>query len=195
MKPIVFSEILSNEEYEKVRNDFRKQIFGLKRGRRILVGEKITLVFENRETLIYQIQEMVRAERMVDKDQIQNEIDAWNKVVPKENELTASLSIQVLDNSKIEEELKPFVGLDQGVVQLEIDSNVPVTTKFHKGLSGEDWICKEHHLSFTFDPDRIEALQDFENQAVLAIVHPNYWRKAKIPNELRQILIEDLKQD
>lgn len=192
MKRIAFSDIQNLVEYEKIRDRFRQQIIDLKKVRRIEVGDKIAIVFENRETLTFQIQEMMRAERIVHDDKVQDEIDTYNELIPGENELSGTLFIQLRESNKIREELLAFLGLDKEMVQLEIDSQVPIVAKFEEGHSEEDRISSVHYIRFKFDRDQVEAFRDFNNKAVLAVVHPNYWVKTDIPDDLRRSLLEDL---
>ena len=89
MKPIVLSDLMNIIEYEKVRNDYRSELMDYKKKRRISLGPNITITFENRKTMKFQIQEMMRAERMVHDYQIQEEIDVYNSLLPLVNGLLA----------------------------------------------------------------------------------------------------------
>lgn len=97
MKKIEYSEVKNIYEYEKIRNDFRNYIIDLKKRRRVEVGNRISIVFENRDTVLFQIQEMMRAERMVDDNEIKFEVDTYNDLIPEKNELSATLFIEVDD--------------------------------------------------------------------------------------------------
>lgn len=192
MKRIARSDIRSLVEYEKIRDPFRQRIAGLEKIRRIEVGDKIVLVFEDRETWIFRIQERLRKEGTDRDDKVQHEIDSCNGRIPGENELGASLFIQIRDRERVQEELERFIGLEHDIVQLEIDSQVPVMAKFGRESREEDRIGGVFSLRFKFDADQVEAFRDFSNQSVIAVVHPNYWVKTEIPNDLRQNLLEDL---
>ncbi|MCC7140523.1 MAG: DUF3501 family protein, partial [Candidatus Eisenbacteria bacterium] len=91
MKLIERSEIQDLTAYEKVRSETRLAVIKLRSLRRIQAGEQLSLVFENRETLLYQIHEMVRAERMVEDAAIQHEVDTYNVLIPGERQLSATL--------------------------------------------------------------------------------------------------------
>src|SRR5437870_4731867 len=106
MKPIGISDVMNIAEYEKIRPEFRSRIIELKNRRRISVGPKITFVFENRDTVLSQIQEMMRAERIVHEDKIQNEIDVYNQLLPGQNELSATMFIEITDSDQIKAELE-----------------------------------------------------------------------------------------
>ena len=86
MKKIVLDDILGFSAYEKVRQEYRQQIIDKKKSRRVAVGDKVSLVFENRDTVIFQIQEMLRAERITDLDKIREEIAVYNELIPNPGE-------------------------------------------------------------------------------------------------------------
>ena len=90
MKKVGLDDILGFSGYAKVREDFLRRIIELKRKRRISIGDKVSLVFENRDTVIFQIQEMLRAERITDLDKIREEIAVYNELIPNPGELSAT---------------------------------------------------------------------------------------------------------
>jgi hypothetical protein len=97
MKKIEFGEILNIYEYEKVREQKRREIIEIKKKRRLFVGDLVHLVFENRDTVWFQIQEMIRAERMVRDEEIQQEIDIYNELIPEKK---STVYIHVHRNSR-----------------------------------------------------------------------------------------------
>ena len=114
MKHIVLSDLMNIIEYEKVRNDYRSELMEYKKNRRISLGPNISITFENRNTMKFQIQEMMRAERMVHDHQIQEEIDVYNSLLPLENGLSATLFIEVTDEAQIRPVLNQFIGMTEG---------------------------------------------------------------------------------
>src|SRR5437867_4043093 len=91
MKPLTLKDVLPLEEYERDRDSFRQRIINLKQWRRISVGDRITLVFENRDTVLFQIQEMVRAERILAPERIREELESYNEQIPGTGEMSATL--------------------------------------------------------------------------------------------------------
>src|SRR5260370_10932391 len=89
MQKITLSDHKNLHEYEKVREAYRARIIALKRNRRVSVGENLTFLFENRDTVLFQIQEMVRTERIVEDARVQEEIDAYRALLPGPGELSA----------------------------------------------------------------------------------------------------------
>ena len=125
MKLIVLSDLMNIIEYEKVRNDYRSELMDYKKKRRISLGPNITITFENRKTMKFQIQEMMRAERMVHDNQIQEEIDVYNSLLPLVNGLSATLFIEVTDEDQIRPVLSQFIGLTEGkAVYFEIEDDM-----------------------------------------------------------------------
>src|SRR4029450_1370249 len=92
---IARSEVLNFFEYEKVRAAMRERVIELKRRRRVTVGEHLSFVFENRDTVVFQIQEMCRVERITDDAKIQDELDVYNALLPGPRELSATLFIEI----------------------------------------------------------------------------------------------------
>src|SRR5262245_56371981 len=97
MKPVERNEIVDYATYEDMRDKFRREVIDVKAPRRIHVGEYITLLFENHTTVRYQIQEMMRAERIVRESDIRHEIDTYNELLGKDGELGCTLLIEITD--------------------------------------------------------------------------------------------------
>src|SRR3970282_2895973 len=100
MKQLVQTDLLPAVEYERQREQFRSQIIALKQRRRISVGPLITLVFENRETLRFQTQEMIRVEQILDPRKVQDELDVYNALMPGSGEVSATLLIEISSQAR-----------------------------------------------------------------------------------------------
>ena len=96
MKSLTADTLMNIIEYEKVRHTYRQDIIAYKKNRRISLGPNVMLTFENEKTLTFQIQEIMRAERLVHDKQIQEEVDVYNTIMPPENGLSATLFIEVV---------------------------------------------------------------------------------------------------
>jgi len=196
MKKIELSEVKNIYEYEKIRENFRNYIIDLKKKRRIEVGNRVSLVFENRDTVLFQIQEMMRAERMVDDEEIKFEVETYNELIPEKNELSATLFIEVDDPQLLRPVLDSFIGLDRGNhVYLQIGDKHKIYADFEEGHSKEDRISAVHFIKFKFKPEQIEDFKNFQNELRLVIDHPNYKASAIISDETRKELIKDLESD
>src|SRR5690348_5841066 len=95
MTKLTLKDILGPSAYERVRDERRRRVIELKRRRRVHVGPNVSLVFENRDTMTSQIEEMCRAEKLTEPAKIQEELDVYNAVLPDEGQLAATLFVEV----------------------------------------------------------------------------------------------------
>jgi hypothetical protein len=190
MKPIALDDIKGLPAYEKEREAFRRRIIQLKSIRRVAVGDKVSVVFENRDTVIFQIQEMLRAERITDLDKIREEIEVYNGLIPGPGELSATLFLEVEDQGRLREELLKFLGIDE-VVYLKIGES-SVHARFEEGRSKEDKISGVQYIKFPLSEAERLALREGKARVELAIEHPNYRASAVLGDESRKSLAQDL---
>jgi hypothetical protein len=192
MKPIVITDLMNIIEYEKVRNDYRSELMDYKKKRRISLGPNITITFENRKTMKFQIQEMMRAERMVHDNQIQEEIDVYNSLLPLVNGLSATLFIEVTDENQIRPVLSQFIGLTEGeAVYFEIGEK-KVFARFEDGREEAGKISSVHYLQFDLDEKK---MTDFLNDGIavaITIDYNDYQCSEILTKTMRSSLIEDL---
>ena len=189
MKKVVLDDILGFDAYEKVRDQSRDRIIQLKQKRRVSVGGRVSLVFENRDTVIFQIQEMLRAERIADLDKIREEIAVYNELIPDPGQLSATLFLEIDDQAYLREELLKFLGIDE-VVFFKIGSH-SIHGQFEKGRSKEDKISAVQYVRFPFDEGALEAFRKGEN-AEISIDHPHYKATAPLETQTRESLLDDL---
>jgi hypothetical protein len=190
MRKIELEDIMGLSAYEKVRENFRRRIIELKKIRRISIGDKVSLVFENRDTVIFQIQEMVRAEKIADLNKIREEIEVYNGLIPEHGELSATLFLEIEEQSRMREELLKFLGIDEAVF-LNIGDRHSIHARFEEGHSKEDKISAVQYVKFPFTHEQIQALARGKEDAVLLIDHPNYRASVTIGPETRKSLAKD----
>jgi hypothetical protein len=116
VRPITRRDIKGPALYGPIRDDFRKRVIEMKRPRRVLLGDRVSLVFENRHTLTVQIEEICRAENLTNDEQIQSEIDVYNELMPTPDSLSATLFVELPPEEDAYVALKQLVGLDEHVV-------------------------------------------------------------------------------
>ncbi|KPK27354.1 MAG: hypothetical protein AMK69_10590 [Nitrospira bacterium SG8_3] len=192
MKPLTPQDLLSAAEYEQDRPTIRQRIIALKKRRRISVGPLVTLVFENRETLLFQIQEMIRAERIFDPAKIQEECDVYNTLLADRDELSATLFIEITDSGKIQELLDSLRNIDQpDTVAIKV-GDTSIFANFEAGHSKEDKISAVHFVRFSTTQAFRGLLTQPEVPAFLTITHPQYRAEVPVPHEMREEWLRDL---
>ncbi len=136
MKKLKPEDILDLREYEKAREEFRKKIIELKRIRRIGVGPFISLVFENLETMRFQVQEMARAERIIDEEVLRQELAVYNPLIPDKGEISVTLLIELTSKEDLYEWLPKLVGIETAVyIDIEFTAQDLKSLKTQKSLS------------------------------------------------------------
>ena len=192
MKLLETAEILNLVEYEKIREARRDEIIELKRPRRVQVGRYLTFVFENRDTVWFQIQEMVRAERLVDETKIAEEVDVYNGLLPRAGELSATMLIEIDDSPQIKPVLDKLLGIDtRDYVRMTIGPHV-VVGDFETGHSDEERgkLSAVHFVRFALPPD---ARRNFSTAEVALVVeHPNERARTVLSDATKQSLLADL---
>ena len=193
MKKVTLDEIMGLERYEQVRDELRRRIIELKKSRRVSVGDHVTLVFENYDTMFFQIHEMLRAERIVDLDRIREEMDVYNALIPEPGELSATLLIEITESDRIREELVSLIGIDEAV-RMEIGEpgrGFKVPAQFEPGRSKEDKLSAVQYVRFAFDADARAAFVGGTQPVRLIIDHPHYRHSAAIEGAVRASLARD----
>ena len=193
MAKIIKKDLLDIIEYEKIRDIYRKDIIKYKKNRRISLGPNLTIVFENKKTLMFQIQEIMRAERLVHDKQIQNEIDVYTSIMPPKGGLSATLFLEVTEERKIKSVLNSFIGLSLGnFVYFQIGDK-KVNAVFETGREKEDNISSVHYIQFNFDQDNLDDFKKSNIRVALVIDFKDYGYSVEIINEVRDSLINDFK--
>lgn len=193
MKALTADDLISIEEYDRRRESFRASIITLKQRRRIAVGPLITVVFENRETLRFQIQEMVRAERIVDPVKIQDELEVYNALLPDPDELSATLLIEVTDEADVKERLDQFMGLDHGDKVAITANGERVFGDFEGGRSHETKISAVHFVRFRPTASMKQAFADLTRPVTIQVDHGGYRHEVSVPGTMREEWLADLK--
>jgi hypothetical protein len=163
-----------------------------KKKRRISLGPNITITFENRKTMKFQIQEMMRAERMVHDNQIQEEIDVYNSLLPLVNGLSATLFIEVTDEAQIRPVLSQFIGLTEGkAVYFEIEDE-KVYAEFEIGREESNKISSVHYIQFNFNATAKAIFLENPESVKLIINYKNYNYSETINEGMLKSWSEDL---
>jgi hypothetical protein len=186
-------DIIDLRAYERERDDFRRQIIDLKRARRIELGPIMSIVFENTDTMRWQIQEMARAEKMLRDDQIAHEVATYNELIPDAGELSATLLLELTSELAVREWLPRLVGVERSVrVVLPDGTGIPGRTSDDDAarLTREDTTAAVHFLKFAFTPEEIEMFAS--GPAHIVVDHPEYDQDVALTVEQHAALAADL---
>lgn len=189
--PITKVDLLSMEDFSKERTNLRRAIIEIKRKRRITVGPDVTFYFENRDTLIWQIQEMLHIEKG-GAEQLEDELRAYNPLVPKGDELVATMMIEIEDMERRRLTLQQL-GHIEAYVSLHVDGAI-IPVKPEDDIERTDPFGKTsavHFFHFPMTADQCARFMATESIA-LQITHPRYTYKTIIAGETLAALKEDL---
>jgi Protein of unknown function (DUF3501) len=194
---LTLADIEDLRAYERERDAYRRGVIDLKRRRRVAVGPIVSIVFENRETMRSQVQEMARAERMATDEQIQKELDVYNVLIPEPCELSATLFIELSGEDALREWLPRLVGIEHSVI-LRLPAPTPaeaivraVPESAHEEvLTRPEITASVHYIRFALDPVQVERFS--AGPVTLAIDHPEYSAQAVLSEETTAELLSDL---
>ncbi len=186
-------DLLPVAAYEQQRDPFRSQIIALKQRRRISVGPLITLVFENRETLRFQTQEMIRVEQILDPHKVQEELDVYNALMPGSGELSATLMIEITEQDRMKEWLDVFMGLDHGEKIAIRAGTEQVFGEFEGGHSHETKISAVHFVRFRPTASMTASFADLHVPVTLTVHHHEYHADTSVPGSMREEWLKDLR--
>ncbi len=196
MEKVALSELRDIAQYERVREAERARIIERKRPRRVGLGGNLTLLFENHDTVLFQVQEMMRTERIVDEAKIQDELDTYNALIPGPGELSATLFIEIpgisrMPTDEMRAAVNRFRGIDEGHVRLEIGPHV-VPARFEQGDTHEEKMAAVHYVRFTVPEEAQPLLADAGAAVRLVCTHPHHPAAADLGPETRAELLADL---
>lgn len=183
MKPVTREEILDLTAYEKARPAIREHLLAVKAPRRVHLGEALTFLFENRDTVRYQVQEMVRAERMVRDEEIEHELETYNELLGRPGELGAALLIEIDDPAVRALRLREWMGLPERLY-VRTASGRKVRASYDARQVGEDRLSSVQYLKF-----------DTGGEVPVAVGadHPRLTAEVELTPEQRRALETDLR--
>jgi len=193
MTAIARESLMSLEEYAAKRADFRARVLAHKRNREVHLGEHVTLLFEDELTMRYQIQEMLRVERIFEEQGIIDELDAYNPLVPDGSNWKATMLIEYPDETERRQALGRLIGIEDKVwVQVAGQTRVYAIADEDLERETEEKTSAVHFLRFELDTKMKDALKRGQPLA-MGSDHPEYNVSIeKVPEAVRQSLISDL---
>jgi Protein of unknown function (DUF3501) len=195
-RPLGVDDILDLRAYERVRDDYRRRIIELKRRRRVALGPILTAVFESADTVRFQVQEMARAERIATDEGIGQELDVYNRLLPDEGELSATLFVELTTEVDLRHWLPRLVGIERALafeIGDPVEAVVPsIPEAAHaEALTRETVTAAVHYLRFSFPPEARERFSG-AGPVALAAHHAEYEARTVLAPEVRLELAGDL---
>ena len=192
VKKLAHGDLYSLEEYSKVRPEFRARVMEHKNIRRLPIGEHATLYFEDALTMQYQVQEMLRLERIFEHDGIQEELDVYNPLIPDGMNWKATFMLEYEEPEERRRALAKLIGVEKALwVQVEGFDRVNPIANEDLDRETEDKTSSVHFVRFELTPEMVAAVK--QGAAILAgIDHPVYREETRVPDSMRESLGGDL---
>lgn len=192
-RKLTLDDIADLRAYEREREAFRARVIAMRKLRRVALGPVITVSFENRETMRYQIQEMVRVEKTMTDEGVQEELNAYNPMVPEPGQLCATVFVELTTEAQVREWLPKLAGLENSVSLRLADGSV-VTGRIDEahaaGLTRTDVTAAVHYLTFDFTAQQVDAFRS--GPVTLQCTLAAYPETAEMPPSVRDELLVDL---
>ncbi|NNE04244.1 MAG: DUF3501 family protein [Xanthomonadales bacterium] len=191
MEPLTRNQLMSLEQYAEQRQSFRQRVIEHKKHRRVALGPHLNLYFEDRLTIQYQVQEMLRIERIFEADGIEDELQAYNPLIPDGNNLKCTAMLEYQDVEERRTQLAALKGIENLVwMQVEGTDRVYAIANEDLERSNEEKTSAVHFMRFEFTPEMIAALQN--GAAFLAGTnHDMYRHETIVPEATRTALLGD----
>ena len=192
MKKLTHTDLWKLEDYARERSAFRAKVIAHKKTRTVHLGPHLTLIFEDRTTIQYQVQEMLRIERIFEADAIAKKLGAYNPLIPDGANLKATMLIEYDDVDERRRELEKLRGIED-LVELVVGSHSPVRAIADEDLdrSNETKTSAVHFLRFELSPAMVADLRAGAPLA-FAVAHPHYAARATVEPAVRESLAADL---
>ena len=193
MPTIARDSLLSLESYAKQRTEFRARVLEHKKHRTVAIGEHVTLIFEDELTIRYQVQEMLRIERTFEEQGIQDELDAYNPLIPDGRNFKATMMIEYLDVAERQKALAQLKGIEDRVwVQVEGCKKVYAIADEDLERENEEKTSAVHFLRFELDEEMCKALK-YGVALSIGVDHPAYTHAVgAVAAQTRASLLKDL---
>ena len=190
--PLTRSDLMSLEQYAEQRDDFRKKVIAHKKHRRVSIGRYLHLYFEDRLTIQYQVQEMLRIEKIFEADAIQEELDTYNPLIPDGNNLKATAMLEYQDVEERKQQLALLRGIEN-LIWIQVDGFDRVDAIANEDLerSNAEKTSAVHFMRFELVPDMITALRAGAS-LTMGSSHDHYGHSTEVEPDIRNALLADL---
>jgi len=192
-RKLTLDDIADLRAYERERESFRAQMIEVKRRRRVALGTLITIMFENRDTMRLQIQEMVRVEKVLTDEGVLEELKAYNPMIPEAGQLCATLFLELTSEDQVREWLPKLAGLENSISLLLADGSRvrgEIDAQHAAGLTRDDVTAAVHYLTFNFTPEQVNAFE--AGPVTVECSQPNYLEASALSDSTKTELLTDL---
>ena len=187
---IVETDIVASDVYARERAERRKALIPIKRNRRVEVGPYATFYFENYDTMLAQVHEMLHIEKG-GKEQIQGELEAYNPLIPQGSELIATLMLEIDEPNRRTAALMKLAGIEDSVyLQIGTEKIRAKPTDYQDRTTEDGKTSSVHWVRIPFTNAQISAFKSSES-VILGVSHPQYGHMAMVPSEVRAELAKD----
>ncbi|MDX2380866.1 MAG: DUF3501 family protein [Acidimicrobiia bacterium] len=193
-RKLTLDDIADVRRYERERPGVRAEVMEIKRRRRVALGTILTLTFESRDTMRYQIQEMARVEKLTTDEEIQVELDTYNPMVPDPGQLCATIFLELTTDEQMREWLPKLVGIERSIVIVLPDGERvrSITEEQHAGqLTREHVTAAVHYVRFELQPAQVESFA--RGPVAIEIDHPDYLERVVLTEATHDELVRDLR--
>jgi hypothetical protein len=191
MQRLTKSDIAGKADYEQERPHFRRRIMVQKDKRRVLVGEHCSLHFESRDTMRYQVQEMLRAEDSWTREgAVDDELEAYNALIPQRGELSATLMLEYETPEERAIMLPRFVGIDRHL-WLQVGDTPAVLATFDRGQIDKARVSSVQYVKCSLSPEQVRLLGTDGTVIRVVFDHPAYQAQAVLSEETRKVIAGD----
>jgi hypothetical protein len=192
MKKLQATDIWPGAVYEGLRQDFRAKVIAHKKARRVEVGPFMTFIFEDRLTVKFQVQEILRAEKVTAPEHIAEEVEGFNTMLPEDGALSATLLIASASDAEAIQRLASLVGLRERVA-LQVGEH-EIRAAFDPNRENDHKISAVQYLTFAFS-EAARAAFLAGTAARLVVSHPNYTHALDLPGIVADSLRNDLRPE
>jgi hypothetical protein len=193
---LTHSDLHSLEEYSRIRNDFKRIAVNHRKHRQVQLGSHMTLHFEDRVTVKYQIQEMLLIEKTFTADGIQDELDAYNPLIPTGTNLKATLTIEYSDPEVRSTKLEELHRVEDKIY-IKVEGHQPVYAIADEDMdrSNDTKTAAVHFLRFELTPEMIKDMCDSDTAFTVGVNHPAYTEYTRVNTLTREMLVKDFNEN
>jgi hypothetical protein len=190
VKPVDRSELLDLGPYEAVREHFRARIHAVKEPRRLSLGPNMTVLFENHDSVLFQVQEMLRTERITSEKAIQHELETYNELIPGAAELSATVFIEYPEREERERMLVALAGIEDDFYVVAGGERCAVVPD-RRGTDPTRTMAVQY-VKFSLGPLALDAIRAARPPVRLGVAHPSYTAEIELGKRTLESLTEDV---